>query len=83
MAVGMQWVTVVTATSAEMVVPGLLGYWLDQWLGTKVLFLLLGFAGGTTLAMWRLVKLTSSKKTSGAKTDSSPDQKPPPDRPVS
>lgn len=76
----MHWVSVVTATSAEMVVPGLLGYWLDQVLGTKVVFLLLGFAGGATLAIWRLVRLTSRQGTSPQEKNSP--QQDPPDRPT-
>ena len=32
--------------SLEMVLPGLAGYWLDQRLGTVVLFMLMGFAVG-------------------------------------
>lgn len=59
MAVAMEWSATIMTISAEMVVPGLLGYWLDQRLGTGVLFLLLGFALGgllATLALMRIAK---------------------------
>jgi putative F0F1-ATPase subunit (Ca2+/Mg2+ transporter) len=45
----------------EMVLPGLAGYWVDQRLGTKVLFLLLGFATGTTAAMVHLIRLVRAE----------------------
>ncbi len=47
--------------SAEMVVPGLVGYWLDQWLGTKALFLLIGFAAGGTLAALALMRIAKNR----------------------
>ena len=60
----MEWSAAIMTISAEMVVPGLLGYWIDQWLGTKVLFLLLGFALGGVLAGMALMRIT--KKRVGA-----------------
>lgn len=48
--------------SLEMVLPGLAGYWIDQWLGTKVLFVLIGFALGCTAATSHLIHLTRSEK---------------------
>jgi F0F1-type ATP synthase assembly protein I len=48
--------------SLEMVLPGMGGYWLDQWLGTKVVFLLIGFAVGCTAAAFHLIQLTRSEK---------------------
>jgi ATP synthase protein I len=54
----MQWVSRITSISMEMVLPGVLGYFVDQWLGTKLVFviggLILGFVGG----IWQLIKLT-------------------------
>jgi hypothetical protein len=41
----------------EMVVPGLLGLWLDRLIGTVVLFTLLGFAGGSTAAIVHLIRM--------------------------
>lgn len=40
-----------------MVVPGLLGYWLDSKLGTKAVFTILGFGLGMTLGITQLVRL--------------------------
>lgn len=48
--------------SLEMVLPGLAGYWLDQQAGTKVLFMLLGFALGCTAAAAHLIRLTRPDK---------------------
>lgn len=48
--------------SLVMVVPGIAGYWLDQRLGTKVLFMLVGFALGCTAAVHQLIQLTRSEK---------------------
>ena len=42
-----------------MVALGLLGLWADRKLGTKVVFTLLGFAGGMSLGIWRLVQMTA------------------------
>lgn len=63
MAIAFEWSATVMTISAEMVVPGLLGYWLDQRLGTRVLFLLLGFAIGGTLAALALMRI--AKKQTG------------------
>lgn len=64
MAIALEWSATIMTISAEMVVPGLLGYWLDQRLGTRVLFLLVGFAVGGTLATLALVRI--AKKRTGA-----------------
>ena len=67
MAIALGWSALIMTISAEMVVPGLIGYWVDQWLGTRVVFLLLGFAAGGTLATLALVKIakTRSKPSGG------------------
>jgi len=64
MAIAFQWSATIMTISAEMVVPGLLGYWLDQRLGTRVLFLLVGFAIGGTLATLALMRI-AKKRTDG------------------
>jgi F0F1-type ATP synthase assembly protein I len=70
----MEWASVIVTISMEMVVPGLIGYWLDQRLGTVVLFVLLGFAGGMTLAVWHLVRLTGkSGRANGGQRPKGPD----------
>jgi hypothetical protein len=65
MAKAVEWATIAMTVSAEMVVPGLIGYWFDQQLGNFfetriVLFVLLGFAGGLVLAIWHLLKILKS-----------------------
>jgi len=55
----MQWVSRITSISMEMVLPGLIGYYLlDRWLGTKVLFLILGLILGFVGGIWQLIRLT-------------------------
>jgi F0F1-type ATP synthase assembly protein I len=45
-----------------MVLPGLAGYWLDQKLGTAVLFMLVGFGLGCTAAAAQLVQIARSNR---------------------
>jgi ATP synthase protein I len=55
----MVWVSRITSISMEMVVPGVIGYYLlDRWLGTKVVFLILGLILGFVGGIWQLIKLT-------------------------
>jgi hypothetical protein len=53
-----QWAWRIMIVAIEMVVPGLLGLWLDRQVGTVVLFTLLGFAGGSTAAVVHLIRMT-------------------------
>ena len=57
--------------SAGMVLPGLAGYWVDQKLGTHVVFLLMGLALGCGLAAVSLVRIANRKSQpkSGEKGD--------------
>jgi len=57
----------------EMVLPGLAGYWLDGKLGTKVLFMLVGFALGGFVAMKHLIALTRKTARTSAKQSPSED----------
>jgi len=54
------WATTIIVISGEMVVPGVLGVWIGHWLGTvaMIVLALLGFAGGTTVAVLHLLRLT-------------------------
>ena len=61
MAIAFQWSFTVMTISAEMVLPGLMGYWLDQWLGTKAVFLLLGFVLGGILAGFALMRIAKRR----------------------
>ena len=49
--------SLVTSIAMEMVVPILLGYWLDQRLGIKGVFTSLGAALGLTGGLWHLIKI--------------------------
>ncbi len=63
---GMEWAMRITVVGFEMVVPGVLGVWLDEKLGTKLVFTLIGFALGLSWALWHLLKMTG--KPGGPKT---------------
>ena len=58
LAIAHHWAARIITVALEMVIPGLLGYWLDQWLGLKGVFILAGFAAGLFLGMWHLLKMT-------------------------
>jgi F0F1-type ATP synthase assembly protein I len=49
--------SLVTTIAMEMVVPILLGHWIDEWLGTKAVFAILGAALGMTGGLWHLIRL--------------------------
>jgi hypothetical protein len=53
-----QWVSRIMTISLEMVLPGLVGYWIDTRLGTKFVVMLAGFACGIFVAMKHLLHLT-------------------------
>ena len=72
LAIGMEWSSRVVTVSLEMVVPGVAGHWLDERLGTRALFTLLGFALGMFVAIRHLMQMVSP-----ASTDR---DNPPPDR---
>ena len=55
------WSARILTVAMEMVLPGLLGYWLDEKLGTKVLFLLVGLMLGCTAATLHLVQMIRSQ----------------------
>jgi ATP synthase protein I len=57
-ALAMQWVSRITSVAIEMVLPGVIGYWIDQRLGTKVLFFIIGVILGFVGGIWQLIKLT-------------------------
>ena len=58
LAIAMEWTSRITTISLEMVVPALAGYWLDQRLGTRVLFLIVGAILGFSTALLSLLRLT-------------------------
>ena len=58
----------------EMVVPGLIGYYIDQKVGTRVVGTIVGFALGLTMGIWHLVKMTESRSGSSNRSDDSANQ---------
>ncbi|MHC4400416.1 MAG: AtpZ/AtpI family protein [Planctomycetota bacterium] len=54
------WGSRITAIALEMVVPGIIGLWIDRQLGTVMVFLVLGVAMGMTVGMIQLVRLAAS-----------------------
>ena len=56
-AIAYQWASRIMLVSLEMVLPGLVGHWIDRWLGTVVLFLLVGLGLGCTAAVVHLLQM--------------------------
>ena len=66
MAIGMGWASVILGLSVQMAVPPLIGYWIDQRLGTRLVFLLLGVMLGValgTLGFLRIAKQQATPRT--------------------
>ena len=51
----------ITAISISMVVLALIGWGLDVWLGTQVLFMFIGVMLGMIGGVWQLMKMLSPK----------------------
>ena len=51
----------ITAISMSMVVLALIGWGLDVWLGTQVLFMFIGVMLGMIGGVWQLMKMLSPK----------------------
>ena len=67
-----EWSSRIMTISLEMVVPGLVGYWLDTKLGTKFVIMLAGFVFGFVVAIKHLLYLTrkvNQKKTKSITTE--------------
>lgn len=62
----------VTSISIMMIVPGLVGYWIDQKVGSVLVFTLLGLALGMGVAVRQLMHLVSNPIDAGrvSKVDS-------------
>ena len=63
MAIGSDWAARIMTISLEMVLPGLVGVWVDGLLGTMIVFTLAGFALGITAAIYHLIHLTKSDES--------------------
>ncbi|MCG8583161.1 MAG: AtpZ/AtpI family protein [Pirellulales bacterium] len=66
MVAAMAWVSRITTVAIEMVLPGVVGSWLDRRWGTGFLALT-GFAIGVSVGMWHLLKMVRPR-------DNGPDQ---------
>lgn len=64
-AIAAAWSANIMTICLEMVVPIVLGYWADVWLGTRLVFVILGALAGMALGTLHLVRLVSPKKDSG------------------
>jgi F0F1-type ATP synthase assembly protein I len=62
MAEAMKWVSVVTSFVGVMIVPALGGIWLDNLLGTKSLFTILGAIFGFSRGMYCLLGMVKASK---------------------
>jgi F0F1-type ATP synthase assembly protein I len=56
------WASRGITVAVGMVLPGLLGYWLDTRLGTKAVFTILGFGLGMTYGIWQLLRMARPAK---------------------
>lgn len=68
MALAVEWVAKITTVSLEMVIPGLIGTWLDKRWGTSFLALV-GFGIGLTVALWHLLQMASPPKSRPPRDD--------------
>ncbi len=67
-AIAMSLVTRITTGSFLLVLPTVLGYWLDQRYQTQILFLLVGFGLGMVIAgrhLWLIICDLERKESSG------------------
>ena len=63
------WTARLTSISLEMALPALGGFWLDQKLGTKFLFLILGVLLGFVAGLWQLLKLANASNENKPKSN--------------
>ena len=61
-AMAYHWASRIVTVCLEMIVPGLIGLWIDNQVGTVVVFGLLGFAFGISFGIWHLLRLTGSSR---------------------
>lgn len=67
LAIAYQWAWRVIAVALEMVFPGLMGYGLDVWLGTRALFVIIGFVLGMALGVWHLTRIAAELNSAKGK----------------
>ena len=54
------WSSQITAVALQMVLPGLVGLWIDRCLGTVMLFLVLGVIFGVVSGILHLLRLAKA-----------------------
>ena len=55
-----QWSARIMVVALEMVLPGLVGLWIDRQIGSVFVFLLIGLALGCTGGIWHLIRMTNA-----------------------
>jgi hypothetical protein len=73
-----QWATSASTVAAEMVVPILIGAWIDSRLGLKGLFAILGGVIGVTGGIWSLMKMVEPLRRAGRRPHDPPEHPRPP-----
>lgn len=61
LALGVQWSSRITSIALEMVLPAVLGIWIDSKLGTEILFTVLGGILGMSAAMMHLLRISKEE----------------------
>ena len=69
------WASRVTTIALGMLIPGAIGLWIDQLLGTVMVFLMLGLVLGVTTGIMHLVRLTRSDDRHGPPDGKSSDKR--------
>ncbi len=67
-AVAWGWASLAISVALEMVLPGLLGYWIDRRLRTVMVFLVLGLALGMTAGLMHLIRIAKAGPPNGGGT---------------
>lgn len=75
MAQAIAWSSRITTICLEMVIPAVIGCWLDQWLGTGMVFVVVGAAVGLIAGMVHLVRIANAETGTSSEGKSSDDGK--------
>jgi F0F1-type ATP synthase assembly protein I len=70
MAQAIAWSSRITTICLEMVIPAVIGYWLDQWLGTGTVFVLIGAGVGLVAGMMHLIRIANAETGPSARGES-------------
>jgi F0F1-type ATP synthase assembly protein I len=60
-----QWASRIMVVCIEMILPGLAGYWVDQKLGTVLVFMSIGLAIGSIWGMRHLLRMIAAENRRG------------------